>query len=262
MTLKLTILGCGNSTGTPATGNYWGQCDPEEPRNYRTRQSALVQSNNTTILIDTTPDCRQQLNRMDVKTLDAVLYTHAHGDHVHGIDDVRIYRLKSKKILPMYGNKATVEEIQRRFDYLFETRGEGLYPSVMDPYIIEENAFYKPMTIGDIEFIPIEQDHGFCKSLGFRFGDIAYCTDVMNFGEKALDVLKGVKHWVIDGAAYKQENNPVHFKLKDVYRFQEIVQAERLVVTHLSPAMDYQTLAKELPDYCEPAYDGLEIIAA
>ena len=256
MSLKFTILGCGNSAGVPTIGNYWGNCDPDEPKNRRTRPAAMIQSDDKTIVIDTGPDFKEQANRYDLGDVDAVLYTHAHSDHILGIDDLRIFKHRNKRNVKIYGNHETIAEIMRRFDYLFEQR-EHIYPKVVDEHIIEDDSFYKPINLAGIEFIAFEQNHGSRRSMGFRFGDLAYSTDVVSFDKKSLEALSGIKTWILDGAGYKMEHITVHMGLKQVYAANEIVQADKVYITHLSPAMDYATLCKELRDGYMPAYDGL-----
>ncbi len=252
-------MGCGNSAGTPAIGNYWGNCDPAEPRNLRTRASALVQSEQTTLVIDTGADFRAQINRHNVKTIDAVLYTHAHGDHIYGIDELRVVRNRTKKLVNIYAGGDTLHEIHERFAYMFVDKDDGLYARVLEPHIIEKPQMGKSMKIGDISFMPFEQDHGTCVSLGFRFGDLAYSTDMVTLDTNALDVIRGVKTWVVDGAGYKMTDNRVHATLRHVYELNEKVGAIRVIITHLTPAMDYQNLRRELPEGYEPAFDGMPI---
>ena len=258
MTLTFTILGCGNSAGTPTIGNYWGQCDPHEPKNRRTRASLAIQSGQTTLVIDTGPDFRNQLNRENITNVDAVLYSHPHSDHIHGIDELRVLRVRHKKIVPIYGNRTTIGELKERFSYMFKSQHNDLYPQVLDPFIFEDEEYGKPFTIGDIDIIPYRQDHGTCESLGYRFGDVAYSTDVVNFSEETLETLKGTKTWILDVAGYNMPKNVVHLTLKRAYEYNEIVQADKVIVMHLSPQMDYKTLASELPDGYEVAYDGLK----
>ena len=240
----------------PAIGNHWGKCDPAEPRNRRLRAAAAIRSADTTLVIDTGPDVREQVNRAGISSIDAVLYTHAHGDHVNGIDDLRALRVRTKKLIDIWGNDATIAELQDRFAYLFNDRMGGLYPQVLRPYIF---AFNAPMTIGDIEVTPFDQSHGTCRTVGFRIGDTAYSTDVIAFDSDAYAVLKGIKTWVVDAAGYKMPDNKVHMTLKNVYAANDIVGAEAIYLTHLTPGMDYRTMLDELPQGYKPAYDGLEI---
>lgn len=253
-----TVMGCGNSSGTPSIGNYWGNCDPDNPKNRRLRPSVLVRSDKTSIVIDTGPDFREQSNTYGVSTYDAALYTHSHADHINGIDELRVLRQRHKKLIDIYGHKASMEELEDRFDYLFREKAQ-IYPQVLQTNVINESQFGQEMTIGDITFTPFEQDHGTCKSLGFRFGDIGYSTDMIDLPEKSLDVLKGIKTWIVDGAGYNFPQNEVHCRLKDVYQFNDIIGAEKIYLTHLSVLMDYDTLNKETPDGYEAAYDGLEL---
>jgi phosphoribosyl 1,2-cyclic phosphate phosphodiesterase len=260
MTLKVTILGCGNSAGVPAIGNFWGACDPAEPKNRRSRPSIAVRSERTTIIVDTGPDFREQLNREDIKTIDAVLYTHAHGDHTAGIDDLRVMRIRHKKIIDIYGDRATIEEIKHRYDYIFAETAP-VYPQIAAAQIIGPDRFGKPMTIGDISFVTYEQEHGTCKSLGFRFGNLAYSTDMLSLDERALKALEGVEIWIADAAAYKTKNI-VHMTLEQLVDLNEKhVKAKKVYLTHMPPSMDYKTLLKELPKGYEPAWDGLMLEA-
>lgn len=258
--LKVTILGCGNSAGVPSVGNHWGKCDPAEPRNRRTRPGIMVQSESTTIVVDTGPDFREHTIRHQITNIDSVIYTHAHGDHLNGVDDLRVLRLRNGRIIDIHGMRVTIEEIQDRFRYLFETRTD-IYPQILNPRIIESHEYGQPRFIGDIAYTPFEQDHGTCKTLGLRFGDLAYSTDVVNLDESAYAALAGIKTWIVDAAGYMMEKNFVHFTLRQVFAANEIVRADRVYLTHMPAFMDYQTLLKELPAGYEPAYDGLSVTA-
>ena len=257
MSVQMTILGCGNSSGTPSIGNFWGNCDPNEPKNRRLRPSIAIQSDTTTIIVDTGPDFKQQINNTNIQKIDAVLYTHSHADHIHGIDDLRVFRHRFKQTVPIYCLPKTLEDIKGRFEYLFQHGGGGLYPIVVEPYIYEDENLCLPQTVGDIEFIPFKQDHGTSTSLGFRFGDTAYSTDMVDLDDQAIDILQGIKTWVVDGAGYNFPQNPVHCTLEKVLQLNERVQAEKLFITHLTTLMDYKTLCEELPEYAKPAHDGL-----
>lgn len=256
MTIKLTIMGSGNSAGTPTVGNYWGNCDPNNPKNRRNRASVVVQSDTTTIVIDSGPDFRQQVNDFNVEKVDAVFYTHGHGDHINGIDDLRVYRYRAKQLIDAYGLKPCLDEIQRRFEYLFVQKAK-IYPQVLNPVPFSEKQLGTEMQIGDIRFIPFVQDHGTTESLGFRFGNVAYSTDMVGLNTDAKNVLQGVEHWIADGSGYKMEKNIVHATLRELYLLSDEITAKNVYLTHLTPSMDYDTVLKETPDHYYPAYDGL-----
>jgi phosphoribosyl 1,2-cyclic phosphate phosphodiesterase len=254
--LTFTVLGCGNSMGTPTIGNHWGACDPKEKRNYRTRASAVLRSAETTLLIDSGPDLREQANREGLTKVDAVFYTHAHADHVHGIEELRVFRLRHNKTIPIYGDQSTMDELQERFAYLFIERNK-IYPKVCEPNVLHAAQLNNEFKIGDITIIPFEQDHGTCTTLGVRVGDLAYSTDMVDLGQPALETLIGVKTWIVDAAAYKMEQNLVHATLQKVIDYNQIIGAEQVFITHMPPSMDYQTLVRDLPKGYAPAYDGI-----
>jgi phosphoribosyl 1,2-cyclic phosphate phosphodiesterase len=251
--MKITVLGCGSSGGVPLIGNNWGSCDPQNPRNRRTRASILVEDQGTTILIDTSPDMRQQLLDCGLKTLDAVLYTHTHADHCHGIDELRSVNWLTQRPIDIYADRATMSDLTSRFAYILKGAGKGSFykPSVV-PHEIEG-----PFTAGNIDVIPFVQNHGNIKSLGYRFGDFAYSTDVNDFDAAALEALRGIKTWVVD--CVREKPHPTHFNLKATLKWIEEVRPDRAFLTHLNHMMDYDTLLRILPKGVEPAYDGLEI---
>lgn len=256
--ITFTILGCGNSTGVPAAGNYWGQCDPNEPKNRRTRPSLLIQSKTTTIIIDSGADFRQQTTHENVDDIDAILYTHAHGDHVNGIDDLRIYAHLHKKQIPLYANQETLDDLTHRFHYLFEDSQNGLYKSLFIPAKLD-NQYGKAIKVGDIEVIPFEQDHGSVKSVGYRINDLGYSVDMKRLDPNAIQTLQGINTWIVDAAGYHQENNPVHANLNEIYAFNEQIGAKTTYLSSLSLTMDYKTMINELPNGYKPAYDGLKL---
>lgn len=259
--LKITVLGCGGSAGVPAAGNHWGLCDPAEPRNVRSRCCIAVQSEEgACLIIDTGPDFRYQMNREDIRNVDAVLYSHYHGDHVDGIADLRTFRFRNKELVPVYANDETCAVFQRNFPHLLET-DHPVYPKILELNEISKSAYGKAMAVKGISFIPFEQDHTTCKTLGFRFGDFAYSVDVHSFDDAAIEALRGVHTWMVDAAGYKQDDNMVHINLAQIYAIAKKIGARRVILTSLTLAMDYQTLVSELPEGVEPAYDGMRFTA-
>ena len=261
MSLKAVVLGCGNSSGVPGIGNHWGHCDPKEPKNRRGRSSLAVVSQTTTIVVDTGPDFREQFNRENLSSPDAVFYSHAHGDHCHGIDDLRSFYFRgSQKPLPVYANAQTFEDLQSRFRYLFEGgNNEFFYPPVLEAREFKDSDFGKEHRIGDISFVPFLVDHGSCVCTGYRFGDLAYTVDMKALDDQALDILKGVKTWIADAAAYTMQNNAVHANIEDIIVYHKTIKAEAVYLSSLTSLMDYQSLIRELPEGFAPAYDGLQI---
>lgn len=261
MKLKVTVLGCGNAAGVPSIGNHWGQCDPTEPRNRRTRASIAVASENSVIVVDTGPDFKAQINDNNIEEIDAVLYSHAHSDHVNGIDDLRVLRLRHKKVIPVYGNAVTLSDIMRRFDYMFsEIDPEGLYPQVCAVHTITEAHMGHALHVEGIPVVPFVQSHGSAgNTLGFRFGDLAYSTDMQTLDDAAINAIRGIHTWIVDAGAYKMPHNYVHANLKKVFELNEQIQARQVYLTHMPGFMDYRTLVAELPSGYAPAYDGLQI---
>ena len=260
MSMKITLLGCGNSSGVPAIGNYWGACDPNEPKNVRTRCCLAVESDNTTIIIDTGADLRHQLNNFDINNLDAVFYTHQHSDHCHGIDDLRsLYFRNDRTQIKCFGRKSVLEEIENRFHYLFAGGShKDLYPPVLEANPFDDKSYGLPQKYGDITYIPFNMDHGTCISVGYRFGDLSYCVDMKSLDDNALDVIKGSKIWIVDGAGYHDNQNSVHADLNSIYEYNKYIKAEQVYITCLSTMMDYSNLSSELPDGFYPAYDGVQ----
>lgn len=254
--MKITVFGCGSSAGTPAAGGFWGTCDPAEIKNHRTRASILVQSKTTNVLIDTTVDLRTHLNSLNLKKLDGVLISHAHSDHVNGIDEVKFISFHSNQLLDIYSNAETLDEIDRRWPYLFTAPDNGIYLATLKKNYIEN---YQKFSIGDIEIESFEQDHTTCTSLGFRFGKFAYSVDVADFNEQSLQALQGVETWIIDASSYHREAVLTHANLKRVTAWVERLKPKMTYLTVLTSHMDYQTLCAELPPHIRPAYDGMVI---
>lgn len=257
MGAKLIILGCGGSAGVPAIGNWWGNCDPNEPRNIRTRPSVCIMSNNALVIIDAGPDFQAQMNRENLGCPDALVITHAHSDHINGIDEFRTLQRLHKRKFPLHALPETMDMLYKRLDYMFKTSEDGFYPSVFDAALIEP---LKPLVIGDITIQPFIQGHGSIQSLGLRVGSVAYCTDVKTLNATALEILRGVDVWIVDAAGHNSQTNPVHLGVQEIIDINtQFIGAEKVYLTHLPPSMDYQTLIHELPKGYEPAWDGLQI---
>ena len=274
--LKVTILGSGSSGGVPRFGGAdgagdWGACDPAEPKNRRTRCSILVQRAHdangfqhdtaTSVLVDTSPDMRAQLLAARCSRLDAVLFTHDHADQCHGIDDLRVFALQMRRRIPVYIDEATSGELLNRFDYCFVQKPGSFYPPILDK--VEMPDCGAPFAIegpsGDIPAIAFLQDHGSVQSLGFRFGDIAYSSDVVGLSDASFDILAGVKTWIVDALQYKPHGTHAHLDL--ALEWIARVKPQRAILTNLHVHMDYATLKRELPSGVEPAFDGLQIDA-
>jgi phosphoribosyl 1,2-cyclic phosphate phosphodiesterase len=253
--MKLTVLGSGSSSGVPYITGEWGQCDPSDPRNRRTRASVLIESDGERIMVDTGPDFREQFLRAGSGPIDGIIYTHGHADHVHGIDDIRALNQQMQKQIPAFGYDECLTEIARRFEYVFKPPRPqfGWFKPSLGANPIENGD----LKIGNAALRIFEQDHGVCRTTGIRVGDIAYSTDVVKLDAEALRALKGVKTWIV--GCLRREPHQVHAGLDQVLRWADIIGPEKIYLTHMNASMDYQSLMSELPDGVEPAFDGLEI---
>jgi len=254
--MKVTLLGCGPSSGVPTTIGDWGVCDPSNPRNRRRRPSIAVQQDDCTVLVDTSPDLREQMLSAGLREVDAVLYTHLHADHVMGIDDLRVVRRHMGRNIQAYAAPDVLEGLKRRFGYLFAgvQDPEDLYRPIIDGHEIDG-----PITLGPFAAIlPIEQDHGICASLGFRFGKFAYSTDVVQIPAASLEALKGIDTWIVD-CLRDGRLHPTHANLERTLEWVAVVKPRRTILTHMNFQADYDAMAKACPDGVEPGYDGMVI---
>jgi phosphoribosyl 1,2-cyclic phosphate phosphodiesterase len=262
MTLVFTILGCGSSGGVPRVGAGWGACDPNNPKNRRRRCSLLVERRSdagvTRVLIDTTPDVREQLLDARVTRLDAVLFTHEHADHTHGIDDLRVLAIHQRQRIPVYLDEPTSAILRARFGYCFETPSGSSYPAILDEHRLRPG---RPVTIGGaggpIEALPLLQDHGDISALGFRFGGLAYSADIKAVPAASMTALAGLDVWIVDALRYT--SHPSHFSVDDALAAIERVRPQRAILTNMHVDLDYETLHARLPARVEPAYDGMRI---
>ncbi|MEQ1931114.1 MAG: MBL fold metallo-hydrolase [Parvularculaceae bacterium] len=265
---RATILGCGSSGGVPRPGGLdgagdWGACDPGEPRNRRTRCSLLMERGGpagaTRALIDTSTDLRAQLLAAACPSIDAVLYTHDHADQAHGIDDLRAFALARRSRVPVYMDAQTKRSLVARFGYCFEQAPGSLYVPILDAR--DMPACGEPFAIdgagGAIPVIAFKQEHGGAPSLGFRFGDIAYSSDVVGLPPESFEVLGGVRTWIVDALQMKPHKTHAHLELTLAWIAR--VRPERAILTNLHVSMDYASLRASLPEGVEPAFDGMVV---
>ncbi|TDR94289.1 MBL fold metallo-hydrolase [Enterovirga rhinocerotis] len=265
MSLAVTILGCGSSGGVPRVGMGWGACDPTDPRNRRRRCSLLVEKTGpdgtTTVLVDTSPDLREQLLDAGVSRLDGVLITHDHADHIHGLDDLRPLVIHMRKRIRIYADERTSRVLNVRFGYCFRSPPGSLYPPLVDEIRIEAGrVFGVDGPGGPIEAEPFEMVHGDINALGFRFGDIAYASDVSAMPADSVERLHGLDLLIID--ALRETPHPTHFSVEDALALIAEVRPRRAVLTNLHTDLDYEALSARLPDGVVPAFDGMRIEAA
>lgn len=262
MSYRFTILGCGSSGGVPRIGAMWGQCDPANPKNRRLRSSALVErvdgGRRTAVLIDTSPDLREQLLSVRCDALDGVIYTHDHADHTHGIDDLRMVAYAMKRRIEVCADAATQKSLTERFGYCFETPPGSSYAPILKSREID---VARPVIIdgaaGPIEAIPIPQVHGDISSLGFRIAGLAYSPDVSALPEASQAMLTDLDVWIVD--ALRHAPHPSHFSVRQALGWIETLKPKRAILTHMTTDLDYETLRRDLPPNVEPAYDGMVI---
>lgn len=262
MSFRATILGCGSSGGVPRIGSMWGACDKNNPKNRRRRSGFMVErlgsQRYTTVLVDTSPDLREQLLSVRCSAVDGVVYTHDHADHTHGIDDLRMVAYAMKQRIPVWSDAPTQASLERRFGYCFETQPGSSYPPILKGLKLEPP---KPIAVegptGKIEITPIPLEHGDIGSLGYRFNGIAYSPDISGVPEASIPLLEGLDVWIVDALRFTA--HPSHFSVKDALKWIERLKPKRAILTHMTTDLDYEALKRELPAGVEPAYDGMVI---
>jgi phosphoribosyl 1,2-cyclic phosphate phosphodiesterase len=259
--MNVTVLGCGSSSGVPLIGCTCPVCASDNPKNKRTRVSIAVQSGDTRVLVDTSPDLRAQCLREGITRVDALIFTHAHADHLHGVDDMRSFNYLRGTTIDTYASEETLRQIHERFGYVFlppkptTTQGDLIWlRPCLTPITVKP---YEPFKAGGIDVLPFTQKHGGSATLGLRFGNFAYSTDVNGLPEESLAALEGVDTWIVDCLRY--EPSPTHAHLEMTLEWIRRVKPRRAYLTHLNHGFDYDTLAQELPEGVFPAYDGLKL---
>ena len=252
--MKIRILGCGTSTGVPKIGNEWGQCDPDEPRNRRLRSSILLESGAKRLLVDCGPDLREQLLSAEVGKLDLVVVTHDHGDHVHGIDELRPVAQAIGGPVPMRARPATLDSLRQRFAYAFES--SDFYRPV-----VEAQEIAREFTFGETTIRVVDQPHGDSRSLGMRFDEsgrsAVYAVDFSDLTDAMAQLYQNADVWIAD--CLTRSPHPTHAHLDGVLGWARELRVGQLYLTHMGNGLDYRTLVSELPDWAAPAHDGLEI---
>lgn len=266
--LEFTLLGTGSSGGVPRADGAFGACDPNEPRNHRTRCGLAVRrlseagaspADLTTLVVDTPPEFRLQAVRAGLQRLDGVLFSHDHADQTHGIDDIRAFFLRQRLKIPCYADAASCASLGDRFSYVF--RGGGQYPPIAE--LLPAPEFGRLSEVagpsGPIPFLTYDQDHGDVRALGFRLGDVAYSADVVDLPQSALDLLQGLDVFIIDALRYTP--HPTHAHLDKALAWISMLQPRRAILTNMHIDLDYQTLRANLPAGVEPGYDGMRFVS-
>jgi len=262
MTLTLTILGCGSSAGVPRPALGWGRCDPANPRNRRRRCSILAERKSgegvTRVLIDTSPDLREQLIDAEVDHIDAVFLTHEHADQTHGIDDLRSVVLHQRRRIPTYFNMSTAKDIMARFSYCFITPEGSEYPPILTRHSIEAGESQEILGKGGaITLTAFDVQHGNIPALGYRIGDAAYTPDLSDIPQASWPALEDLDLWIIDGLRYAP--HPSHFSVDDALSWIERFRPKRAVITNMHSDLDYEVLRQSLPKGVIPAHDGMRL---
>ncbi len=257
--ITCTILGCGPSSGVPLLTGDWGLCDPQNPKNMRTRMSLLVQHvDGSTLLVDASPDVRTQILKAQCQRIDALMVTHDHFDHTGGLDDLRpLFFRGSRRLIPSHMSQVTLESLQNRFAYLLNMQGEdrpqSLYPPFLHPQVITDHTFHA----GSMKVTTFRQDHGTMDSLGLRIGNMAYSTDVVSLTEEMETNLEGLDVWFVD--CMSRDPRPTHSHVAQTLSWIERFKPKKAYLIHMDRSLDYDTLCNELPSHIHPAYDGLQV---
>jgi phosphoribosyl 1,2-cyclic phosphate phosphodiesterase len=262
MTVTFTILGCGSSAGVPRPALGWGACDPANPKNRRRRTSLLVERRNgrgiTRLLVDTSPDLREQLLSAEVDWLNAVLYTHEHADHTHGIDDLRAMFMHQRQKIDVYLDERTSQTMHARFGYCFATPPGSEYPAIVTEHrLVPGQGLAIDGEGGPISVLPILQEHGDISSLGFRFDGLAYSCDLSGLPEASVAALTGTEVWILDALRYRP--HPSHLSVDEALAWIDRIKPHRAILTNLHTDLDYEALKARLPPHVEPAFDGLAV---
>jgi phosphoribosyl 1,2-cyclic phosphate phosphodiesterase len=258
VSIKVTILGCGAAGGVPSISEGWGQCNPANPKNNRRRASILVQDGHSTVLVDASPDLRAQLLDSGTTKLDGVVFTHAHADHFHGLDELREINRVLRGPLDIYANAETQRDLELRFGYAFEgiPPGEPIFRPWLIAHQIGETASDTFM-VKTLQVKTFRQDHGFSATLGLRFGDLVYSTDVVELPDEAKAIIRGAKVWIVDALALTP--HPTHAHLDKVLGWVEELQPHRTIITHMGPKMDYDVVNARCPVGVTAAFDGMTV---
>lgn len=259
--LEVTILGCGSSGGVPRADGDWGACNPENPRNRRRRCSLMVRRKGdapeaeTTLIVDASPDLVWQTSGAGARRMDGVLLTHDHADQTHGIDDIRAFAIRQRGRIEVHADAATTESMLRRFGYIFQ--GEAGYPAIasLNPIPAHGRAWAVDGPSGEIPIVTFDQDHGAVRSVGYRFGGVAYSSDVVGLDDAAFEALADLDVWIVDALRWRP--HPTHAHVEKTLAWIERVKPRRTILTNMHIDLDYDALAAQLPDGVEPAYDGL-----